>query len=163
MDITSDLSNEINIKSNQQTSSSGFNFNFKTIFLFVILICACCLLSIGFKFEINKLFDMGGLSFWACLTLTLFLFYVLYEFFKSDTCDDLNKSGWNRLGSAVGRGRSWAGQQGTNAVAYMGNRMANMNPNHPSNSWTTQINQWGQNKLPPQYQNPAYITSPPQM
>ena len=158
MGLTSDLSNEINIKPNQSSSSLGFNFNFKTIFLFVILICACCLLSIGNKFEINKVFDMGDLSFWACLTLTLFLFYVLYEFFKSDTCEDLNKSGWDRLGSAVGRGRGWVGQQGTNAATYMGNRMTSMNPNPTSNGWSTQLNKWGQKRLPPEFQNKAYIT-----
>ena len=163
MDITSDLSNTTNLQSNQRTSSSGFNFNFKTIFLFLILICACCLLSIGFKFEINKVFDIGGLSFWACLTLTLFLFYVLYEFFKSDTCEDLGKSGLDRLGSAVGRGRGWVGQQGTNAAIYMGNRMAGMNPNPSSNSWSTQFNQWGQKRLPPEYQNQQYTNISPQM
>jgi len=143
----------LNMQSNQRTSLLGFNFNFKTIFLFVILICACCLLSIGNKFEINKVFDMGGLSFWACLTLTLFLFYVLYESFKSDTCEDLSKSGWNRLGSAVGRKRGGIGQQGNNAATYMGYSMASMNPNpnpnpnlNPiSNGWSTQLNQLGQN------------------
>jgi len=39
------------------SKSSSFNFNFKTIFLFVILICACCLLSIGYNFQINKLYE----------------------------------------------------------------------------------------------------------
>jgi hypothetical protein len=112
------------VQLNQGQSSSGLNLNFKTIFLFVILICACCLLSIGNNFEINKVFDLGGLSFWACLTLTLFLFYVLYEFFKSDTCEDLGKSGWDRLNSSMGRGRSWVGQQGTNATMYMGSKLA---------------------------------------
>lgn len=169
MDNTSDLSNLTNIQLNEGTNLSGlsgssgsssFNLNFKTIFLFVILLCACCLLSIGNKFEINKVFDMGGLSFWACLTLTLFLFYVLYEFFKSDTCADLNKSGLDRLSSTVSRGRSWVGQQGTNAATYMGNRMASMNPNPSSNGWSTQLNQWGQKQLPLQYQNQVYTNTP---
>jgi len=171
MDNTSDLLNTSNIQLNQpQTQSlsssssssslSSFNFNFKTVFLFVILICACCLLSIGNNFEINKLFDMGNISFWACLTLTLFLFYVLYEFFKSDTCEDLNKSGWDRLTSSANRGRGWIGQQGTNASVYMGNKMGRFNPNPSSNNWSSQLNNWVQQRLPTQYQNPAYTNIP---
>lgn len=122
----------------------NFNLNFKTIFLFVILISACCLLSIGNKFEINKLFDLGGLSFWGCLILTLFLFYVLYEFFKLDTCNELNKTGWERLNTSMGRGKSWVGQQGTNAAMYMGNKMGRSNPS------LTQA--------PPSYTTPSYAT-----
>jgi hypothetical protein len=123
------------------TGSSGFNFNFKTIFLFVILMCACCLFSIGNKFEINKVFDLGGLSFWGCLTLTLFLFYVLYEFFKSDTCEDLKKSGWDRLGSAMDRGRNWTGEQGTKAAMYMGREPYNQSNIYPiPNTTITKLN-----------------------
>ena len=151
----------LNISVEPSKSTFGFNFTFKTIFLFLILICACCLLCIGNKFEINKVFDMGGLSFWGCLTLTLFLFYVLYEFFKSDTCEDLNKKGWDRLQSTVSRGRGWVGQQGTNATQYLGNRMASMNPDpNNTNNLSTQFNQSLQKYLPTNYQNKAYTIGP---
>lgn len=130
------------------SNSSSYNLNFKTMFLFVILICACCLLSIGFNFKINKLFDLEGISFWACLTLTMFLFYVLYEFFKSDTCDDLKKLGSERLVSAFGRGRNYIGQQGTNGLMRINNYM---NPNQYSNPTQNQYSNPTQN---PMIQNP---------
>lgn len=141
-------------------SSSSYNLNFKTIFLFVILLCACCMLSIGYNFEINNLFNLESISFWASLMLTLFLFYVLYEFFKSDTCEDLNKSGWDRLKSSVGRGRSYIGQQGTNAMLGIGNKMATFNPYQNSNNLSTQFNKYGQSMLPEQYRNPVYTNVP---
>ncbi len=117
--------------------SSSFNFNFKTIFLFVILICACCLLSIGYNFQINKLFE-SGTSMVACGILVLFLFYVFYEFFKSDTCEDLNKSGWDRLKSSAGRGSSYFGQQINRGTLAMGNA----------------FNKYGQRTQPPMNQYP---------
>lgn len=141
-------------------SSSSYNLNFKTIFLFVILLCACCMLSIGYNFEINNLFNLESISFWASLMLTLFLFYVLYEFFKSDTCEDLNKSGWDRLKSSVGRGRSYIGQQGINAMLGIGNKMATFNPYQNSNNLSTQFNKYGQSMLPEQYRNPVYTNVP---
>ena len=104
------------------SKQSSYNFNFKTIFLFVILICACCLLSIGYNFEINKLFQ-SGTSMFACCILILFLFYVFYEFFKSDTCEDLNKSGWNKLKSSADRGTGYFGQQTNRGMMAMGNAM----------------------------------------
>lgn len=90
--------------------ASQFNFNFKIFFLVLILISACCLLSIGYNFKITKLFDMGDVSFWASSTLIIFLFYVLYEFFKVDTCDDLNLSGTQRFGNALTRGVNYMQQ-----------------------------------------------------
>jgi hypothetical protein len=98
--------------------ASQFNFNFKILFLVLILISACCLLSIGYNFKITKLFDMGDISFWASLTLILFLFYVLYEFFKVDTCEDLALQGSQRFGNAINRGVNYMqqpfyGQPGT--------------------------------------------------
>lgn len=137
----------------QSTSPSLYNFNIKTSFLFVILLCGCCLLSIGYNFEINKVFDLGSISFWACLILTMFLFYVLYEFFKSDDCNSGNDSGkqqfvdFGKLSSAMGRGRSFAGQSGTNIRTSIGNKMQpyNMVPN-PQN-YPTQFNKYGQSML----------------
>jgi len=125
---------------------SSFNFNFKTIFLFVILICACCLLSIGFNFQINKLFE-PGVSMFACCILVLFLFYVFYEFFKSDTCEDLNKSGWERLKSSAGRGSSYLGQQVNRGTLAMGNTMNNYSQKITSptlNGMSNYINQQSQ-------------------
>lgn len=148
--------------STPSSNASSYNLNFKTIFLFVILICACCMLSFGYNFEINNLFNLESISFWASLMLTLFLFYVLYEFFKSDTCEDLNKSGWDRLKSSAGRGRSYMGQQGTNAMTAMGNRIAtlNPNPNPNSNNLSTKLNNYTQPMLPEQYRNPVYTNIP---
>lgn len=140
--------------------TSSYNLNFKTIFLFVILICACCMLSFGYNFEINNLFNLESISFWAFIMLTLFLFYVLYEFFKSDTCEDLNKSGWDRLKYSLGRGRRYMGQLGTNAMLGIGNRMATFNPNQNSNNLSTQFNKYGQSMLPEQYRNPVYTNVP---
>ncbi len=133
---------------------SSFNFNFKTIFLFVILICACCLLSIGYNFQINKLFE-SGTSMFACSILVLFLFYVFYEFFKSDTCEDLNKSGWDRLKSSAGRGSSYFGQQINKGTTSMGNTMNRYTQgiqNPTLNNMSNFMNR-GQAYLPPQFQN----------
>lgn len=123
-----------NMYQSQSASSTPYNFNIKTSFLFVILLCGCCLLSIGYNFEINKAFDLGSVSFWACLILTMFLFYVLYEFFKSDDCNDSGKqqfADFGKFSSAMGRGKSFAGQQGTNAMSSISNKMARYysNPN----------------------------------
>ena len=141
------------------SSHSPYNFNIKTLFLFIILLCGCCLLSIGYNFEINKVFDFGSISFWACLILTMFLFYVLYEFFKSNDCDNSDKqqfSDFSKLSSSMGRGRSYMGQQGTNAMTAMGNRMARYNPEPNTNNYSTQLNEYGQTMLPEQYRNPVY-------
>lgn len=137
------------------TKSSIYNFNFKTIFLFVILLCACCLLSIGYNFQINKLFE-PGISMFACCILVLFLFYVFYEFFKSDTCEDLNKSGWDRLKSSASRGSSYLGQQVNTGSMALGNAMNNYGQrvtNPTLNNMSGYINSRGQTYLPPQYQN----------
>jgi hypothetical protein len=142
-------------------SSSSYNLNFKTIFLFVILLCACCMLSIGYNFEINNLFNFESMSFWASLMLILFLFYVLYEFFKSDTCEDLDKSGWDRLKSSASRGRSYMGEQGTIGVMAMGNAMntASQRITNPyANSMSNKLNAYVQPKLAPQYQNTQYMS-----
>lgn len=146
----------------QSASSSPYNFNIKTLFLFIILLCGCCLLSIGYNFEINKVFDFGSISFWACLILTMFLFYVLYEFFKSTDCDNSGKqqfADFSKLSSAMGRGRSYMGQQGTNAMISMGNRMARYNPDPNSNNYSTQLNKYGQPMIPEQYRNHAYTSA----
>lgn len=150
----------------QLSSSSPYNFNIKTLFLFIILLCGCCLLSIGYNFEINKVFDFGSISFWACLILTLFLFYVLYEFFKSTDCDNSGNqqfADFSKLSSAMDRGRSYAGQQGTNAMISMGNRMAQYNPDPNLNNYSTQFNKNTQSMLPTQYRNPAYTSAPTPM
>ena len=108
--------------SNEYLSSSPpkqSNFNFKTIFLILMLISACCLLSSGYNFDFRKLFE-SGTSMSACFVLTLFTFYILYEFFKSDTCEDLNKSGFDRLKTSMNRGMDYYGQQANMARNYMG-------------------------------------------
>ncbi len=112
-----------------QTSprQSSYNINYKTIFLFVILICACCLLSIGYNFQIDYLYE-SGTSMVACCLLVLFLFYIFYEFFKSDTCDDLNKTGWERLKSSAGRGTTYFGQQLNRGASAFGNAVNNYMP-----------------------------------
>ena len=151
----------------QSSSSSPYNFNIKTLFLFIILLCGCCLLSIGYNFEINKVFDLGSISFWACLILTMFLFYVLYEFFKSNDCDNSSKqkfADFGKVSSAMGRGRNYIGQQGNDAMLGIGNQMARFNPNPNSNNYSTQFNKFSQPMLSNQYRNPAYTTistSPP--
>lgn len=145
------------------SSSSPYNFNIKTLFLFIILLCGCCLLSIGYNFEINKVFDLGSISFWACLVLTMFLFYVLYEFFRSDDCDNSGKqkfADFGKVSSAMGRGRNYMGQQGTNAMLGIGNQIASFNPNPNSNNYSTQFNKFAQSTLSNQYRNPAYISTP---
>ena len=120
---------------------SGYNLNFKTIFLFVILICACCLLSIGYKFQINKLFE-SGISMVACGLLIAFLFYIFYEFFKNDTCEDLQKSGLDRLNLSANKGIRYFGQQANRGVMAMNkamnNTMSNYNQQNPSQ--TTYLN-----------------------
>lgn len=144
----------------QSSSSSLYNFNIKTLFLFIILLCGCCLLSIGYNFEINKVFDLGSISFWGCLILTMFLFYVLYEFFKSNDCDNSGKqqfADFSKLSSSMGRGRSYMGQQGTNAMRAMGNKMSRYNPDPNSNNYSSQFNKYGQSMLPEQYRNSAPI------
>ena len=112
------------VDSSQQLSSksSSYNFNVKTIFLFIILISACCLLSIGYNFDINNL-STHGISMVACVILVLFFFYIMYEFFKSDTCEDLKKTGTERMISAFGRGRNYIGQQGTEGMQSFGNAL----------------------------------------
>jgi hypothetical protein len=102
------------------------NFNFKTIFLVLMLISACCLLSSGYNFDFKKLFE-SGTSMSACVVLTLFTFYVLYEFFKSDTCEDLNKSGFDRLKTSMNRGMNYFGQMRGNNMGMK--QMAPMGPN----------------------------------
>lgn len=158
MDITSEILQTDNI-----SSSSPYNLNFKTIFLFVILLCACCLLSIGYNFDINKLFDLESVSFWACLILTLFLFYVLYEFFKSDTCN-LGQSqkfaDFDKISSSFGRGRSFIGQKGTQGMMSMGNTMnrASQGITSPTlNNTSFKLNSMVQPQLSPQYQNPQFM------
>jgi tellurite resistance protein TehA-like permease len=99
--------------SSEIQESRQSNFNFKTIFLVLMLISACCLLSSGYNFDFKKLFE-SGTSMSACAVLTLFTFYVLYEFFKSDTCEDLNKSGYDRLKTSMNRGMNFFGQRGNN-------------------------------------------------
>lgn len=162
----------------QSANSTPYNFNIKTSFLFVILLCGCCLLSIGYNFEINKAFDLGSVSFWACLILTMFLFYVLYEFFKSDDCNDSGKqqfADFGKFSSAMGRGKSFAGQQGTNAMSSMSNKMAryysnpnpvpnpnpspNPNPNPYPNSqnYPVQFDKYGQSMLNEQYRIPLHM------
>ena len=91
------------------------------------------------------------------MMITLFMFYVLYEFFKSDTCEDLNKSGSDRFTSAFGRGRSFVGQKGTNMFNSMGNTLNSTSQRITSptaNATSQKLNTWGQNFLPTQYQNP---------
>lgn len=141
------------------TSLSSYNLNFKTVFLIILLILACCFLSAGYNFEINNLFNLNSLSFWACVILILFTFYVLYEFFKSDTCEDINKSGWDRLKTSANRGRSYVGQKGTNAMLSMGNTLSNASQRITSptaNFVSDYINKMGQKHLPQKYQNPNY-------
>lgn len=139
-------------------SPSPYNFNFKTVFLILILICACCMFSIGYNWNINKLFDLQDMSFWVCILLTLFLFYVLYEFFKSDTCEDLSKSGWDRLGTSFSRGRSYMGQKGTQGLTSMGNAMnlaSERMRNARANRMTGKNNALG---LSMPHQNSPYMT-----
>lgn len=112
------------------TSSSMFNFNFKTIFLFIILICGCCLLSIGYQFDLDK-FTNSNVGYSACLILVLFLFYVFYEFFKSDTCEDLKKSGWDRLKSSATRGTNYMSEQFSNGTNAFTNQMYPINQTQP--------------------------------
>jgi hypothetical protein len=120
----------------QSTTTPAYNLNFKTIFLFVILISACCLLSIGFNFEINNIFN-SRTSMSACCILVLFIFYVLYEFFKKDTCEDLSKSGWDRLKSSASRGTNYLGQSGTNGIMALGNSIIPSSPGLSMNSSMT--------------------------
>lgn len=144
------------------SSSSPYNLNLKTGFLIVILICACCLLSMGYNFKIDKLFE-SGTSMFACCILIIFMFYVMYEFFKSDTCEDLNKSGWDRFKTSASRGRSYFGDQGTKAITSMGNNLNSASQritNPTANNMSNQINTWGQKFLPQQYQNPIMMTPP---
>ena len=155
--ISDSLQNPINTS---QTTS--YNFNFKTIFLFIILIIACCLLCIGYNFDINNLFS-SEISMVACCILTLFLFYVFYEFFKSDTCEDLSKTGWQRLKSSTGRGMDFFERQATRGAMNMGNALnyAGQQIKSPSlNNTSNYINKVGQPYLPPQYQNHIYNEIP---
>lgn len=161
MDITSEILQTENI-----SQPSPYNLNIKTIFLFVILLCACCLLSIGYNFDINKLFDLGSVSFWACLILTMFLFYVLYEFFKSDTCDNSGQpqkfADFGKLSSSFGRGKSYFGQKGTQGMMSMGNAMnrASQGITSPTlNNTSAKLNNMVQPQLSPQYQNPQFMTN----
>jgi hypothetical protein len=89
----------------------ALQFNFKIPILVLILISACCLLSIGYNFKLNKLFEPGDISIWACSTLMIFVGYIFYEMFKNDTCDDLNLPGPQRLGNAFTNAASYSGQQ----------------------------------------------------
>ena len=123
-------SSEIISEQIQHAVSPGYNLNFKTVFLVVILICACCLLSIGYNFDISKLFE-SGTSMVACGVLVAFLFYVLYEFFKSDTCEDLKQSGWNRLKSSANIGTNYLGEQVNRS--FMNNRPQYIGLNPSSN------------------------------
>ena|SRR3990167_6623913 len=92
--------------------SGSFNFNIKIIFLFIILITACCLFSIGYNFNIDELFT-SKLASSVCFVLILFLFYVLYETFKIDTCEELNKPGIERFGKSMGNMGSTLGNVST--------------------------------------------------
>ena len=136
----------------QSQNSLPYNINFKTVFLFIILIIACCLLSIGYDFKIDL---NSGISVTASIILILFLFYVLYEFFKSDTCEDLNKTGVERLLSSAKKGFDYTGKQGTKGIISMGklmntasNRFTNPSPIQPSLQ---------------QYQNQQYLQQPMQL
>lgn len=133
----------------QQENTSSYNFNIKTLFLFVILICACCLLSIGYNWDINELFS-NSTSMCACCILVLFLFYVLYEFFKSNTCDDSGEqkfADFSKLSSAMGRGRSYVGQKGTQGMMSMGNAL-----NSASQGMSNYLNRGQQYGYVPQQQ-----------
>lgn len=114
--------NELVSNLNGNEKSSFYNLNFKTIFLVVILICACCLLSIGYNFNINNLFT-SGISMVACCVLVLFLFYVFYEFFKGNDCEELNKNGLHRLASSASRGADYFGQQASRGMSAMNSAM----------------------------------------
>lgn len=139
--------------------SSSYNLNFKTVFLFIILITACCLFSIGYDFQFNM---NSGISWTACIILTMFLFYVLYEFFKSNDCDSSGEQKFfdrDKLFSAMGRGRSYIGEQGTKGIMAMGNAMnaASQRITNPyANSMSDKLNAWVQPRLSSQYQNPQY-------
>ena len=119
---------------------SFMNFNFKTIFLILILICACCLLSFGYNFEINNLFNSGA-SLSACFILFCFMFYVFYELFKKESCDELNKKGSERLSSAFGRGLMSMGK----GMNYTSQKITSPTLNRMSNY----ANTTGQRYLPP--------------
>jgi len=93
----------------------------------------------------------------------MFLFYVLYEFFKSNDCVNSGKqkfADFGKVSSAMGRGRNYIGQQGTNAMLGIGNQMARFNPNPNSNNYSTQFNKFSQPMLSNQYRNPAYVSAP---
>lgn len=140
-----DSSSNKNMSSNQ----SSFNLNFKTFYLFVILMCACCLVSIGYNFQINNFLD-SGISLSICFILMSFLIYTLYEVFKSDTCEELNKTGWERLKSSVNRGSTYLDQQYNNGSKAMGDVMNNYGQ---KNSY---INPFANSNVFPQSYNNSY-------
>lgn len=118
MDSSDIFSSHQMLKNN--VNESLINFNFKTFFLIIILICACCLLSFGYNFEINNFFN-SSLSMFACFILLLFMFYVFYELFKKDSCDEINKRGSDRLLTAFNRGFKSFGDQPLMPNNYMNN------------------------------------------
>lgn len=118
---------------NNESGESLMNFNFKTIFLILILICACCLLSFGYNFEINNLFD-STTSMIACSILFCFLFYVFYELFKKESCDELNKKGTERLISSFGRGFTSLGK----GMNYATQKFNTAYPQAPRSAFTQQ-------------------------
>lgn len=83
----------------------------------------------------------------ASCILVLFLFYVLYEFFKKDTCDGTPKSGWDALKSSASRGTNFLEQKGTSGIMSMGNIMNSTSQG--MNPMSQGINTMGQPYIPP--------------